>query len=241
MATILVTNVTQYAGPGVIDVLREQGYEVICHDASFTGAERRASYERENPGSAAIAGQTPEDVHAEVTSRWGEIDGIVSNDIHPITRAEIEHIDVEGLRASFESLLVVPFRLTQLFLPAMKARRSGSIVFVTSARELRPEPGYAVQTTVRAGTTAFARALSKEVAPFGVQVNTVAPNFLYSETYYPRARFVDDPAGRELIAQKVPFGRLGEPNEIGELVAFLVSGRSKFTTGQTLYFTGAWP
>ena len=89
--------------------------------------------------------------------------------------------------------------------------------------------------------TAFAKALTKEAAPFEVQVNVVAPNYLHSEMYYPRERFIDDPEGRALIARTVPFGRLGRPEEVGELVAFLVSGRSRFTTGQVVYFSGGWP
>ena len=47
---------------------------------------------------------------------------------------------------------------------------------------------------VRAATTAFAKALAKEGAPFGIQANVVGPNYLYSEMYYPRVRFIDDPA-----------------------------------------------
>jgi NAD(P)-dependent dehydrogenase (short-subunit alcohol dehydrogenase family) len=56
-----------------------------------------------------------------------------------------------------------------------------------------------------------------------------------------RASFIDDPEGRELIRAKVPMGRLGDPEEAGELVAFLVSGRSTFMTGQVVNFTGGWP
>jgi NAD(P)-dependent dehydrogenase (short-subunit alcohol dehydrogenase family) len=106
---------------------------------------------------------------------------------------------------------------------------------------LRPEQGFAVPTSIRAGTTTFALALSREVARFGIQVNVVAPNYLYSEMYYPRERFIDDPQGREQIAQAVPMGRLGTPQEIGELIAFLASGKSGFVTGQVIYFTGGWP
>jgi 3-oxoacyl-[acyl-carrier protein] reductase len=136
---------------------------------------------------------------------------------------------------------MVPVRLTQLFLPHMKALRRGAFVFVTSARETRPEPGFAVPTTLRAATTAFAKALAKEAAPFGVQANVVAPNYLYSEMYYPRARFIDDPTGRDTIARTVPFGRLGRQEEVGALIAFLASGKSSFTTGQVIYFAGGWP
>ena len=161
--------------------------------------------------------------------------------MYPITKNEIEHIPASDLRATFEAVVMFPIRLTQKFLPAMKARRSGAFVFVTSARETRPEPGFAVPTTLRAATTAFAKALCKEAAPFGIQANVVGPNYLYSEMYYPKARFVDAPEGREAIARTVPFGRLGQPEEVGALIAFLASGKSPFTTGQVIYFAGGWP
>ena len=168
-------------------------------------------------------------------------DAVVSNDVHPITPNSIEAVPLEDLRATVEAVVVFPVRLAQLLLPAMKARGSGAFVFVTSAREARPEPGFAVPTTLRAAATAFAKALAKEAAPFGIQANVVAPNYLQSEMYYPRAQFVDDPAGREAIARTVPFGRLGQPQEVGELIAFLASGKSPFTTGQVIHFTGGWP
>jgi 3-oxoacyl-[acyl-carrier protein] reductase len=150
-------------------------------------------------------------------------------------------IPLDDPRATFEAVVVFPVRLTQLVLPAMKARGSEAFVFVTSARETRPEPGFAVPTTLRAATTAFAKALAQEAMPFGIQANAVGPNHLYSEMYYPRAQFVDDPVGRKAIARTLPFGRLGRPEEVGELIAFLTSGRSPFMTGQVVYFTGAWP
>ena len=58
--------------------------------------------------------------------------------------------------------------------------------------------------------------------------------------YYPKAKFIDDPVGREEIASIVPAGRLGTPEEFGELVEFYISGRSAFTTGQVINFTGGW-
>lgn len=115
------------------------------------------------------------------------------------------------------------------------------MLFVTSARYLQPEPGFAVATSIRAGTTAFALALAREAAPFNIQVNVLAPNYLYSEAYYPREKFIDNPAGSKIIADKVPMGRLGTPEEVGELSVFLISSRSTFITGQIVNFTGGWP
>lgn len=240
MARILLTNVNDYTGPGAVAVMLREGHTVLCHDPTFTDENTRTAFERDHSGAVALVSDEPEALAAEV-ERLGPLDGFVSNDAYPNTKRLVEEVPLDELRATFERVLVFPFHLTQRLLPAMKRRGEGSIVFVTSARDTRPEPGFAVPTTIRAGTTAFAKAVAKEVAPYQVSVNVVAPNYLYSELYYPRARFMDDPDGRDLIQRTVPFGRLGRPDEIGELIAFLVSGRSPFTTGQVVGFTGGWP
>ncbi|MGZ5857456.1 MAG: SDR family oxidoreductase, partial [Burkholderiaceae bacterium] len=216
MANVLITHVQQYTGPGTVPVLLREGMQLLCHDTSFAAADRARAFEAAHPGVIALKGQTPEDLAAELSERQIDIDVVISNDVFPNTPHAIEDISMEILRNSFEALMVFPFRLTQLLLPAMKQKKNGRFVFVTSARYLQPEQGFSVATSLRAGTTAFALALAKEAAAYGIQVNVVAPNYLYSETYYPKARFIDDPAGRAQIAAKVPMGRLGEPQEVGE-------------------------
>jgi NAD(P)-dependent dehydrogenase (short-subunit alcohol dehydrogenase family) len=71
--------------------------------------------------------------------------------------------------------------------------------------------------------------------------SAATPNYLYSETYYPKARFVDDPAGRAYIEQTVPAGRLAEPEEIGELIHYLATMQGTFMTGAIIDFSGGWP
>ena len=241
MSALLITHACQYVGPGAVPVLLREGRQLYCHDSSFVDAQAAAAFEASHPGAKALVGQTPQAIFAELSGLGVEVGAIVSNDVFPNTPRPIEEVSLDTVRESVNALLIFPFDLAQRFLPAMKAAGKGAFVFITSARYLQPEPGFSIATSVRAGTTAFALALAKEAAPFGIQVNVVAPNYLYSEAYYPRARFVDDPAGRQLIASKVPMGRLGEPQEVGELIAFLASGRSTFTTGQVIDFTGGWP
>ena len=241
MDALLLTHARQYVGPGTLPVLLREKHHLVCHDASFADPETAKSFEAAHPGALALRGQTPDAIAEELKERGLKIGAFVSNDVYPNTPRPIEEVSLDTLRQSVEALLIFPWRLTQLLLPAMQEAQKGSFVFITSARYLQPEPGFSVATSVRAGTTAFAQALAKEAAPFGIQVNVVAPNYLYSEAYYPRARFIDDPAGRREIAGKVPMGRLGEPQEIGELIEFLASGRSPFTTGQVVNFTGGWP
>lgn len=241
MRTVLVTNVTQYAGPGTVRVLHDQGARVVCHDKSFVDERTLQDYSRNHPQAVCLSKPDVRGLVSELTQKVGHIDAVVSNDVYPITRALIEDVSLEDLLRTFHAVLAFPFELTQLLLPDMKCRREGCFVFVTSARQLRPETGFSVPTSIRAGATSFAQALSREVAAFGIQVNIVAPNYLYSEMYYPKARFIDDEDGRRIIADTVPAGRLGTPEEVGELIAFLVSGKSKFVTGQVIYFTGGWP
>jgi len=239
MSLVLLTNVLAYAGPGALPFLLDDGHTVVCHDRSFSDHSKRAKFAELNPKAYALAAQNAAAIYEETLASWGVPDAIVLN-AYSITRNDIEYIRMEDFRATFEALVVFPVRLVQQFIPRMKQRRGGSFVFITSAREARPEPGFAVPTAVRAAATTFAKSLAKEVAPFGIQANVVAPNYLYSEMYYPKARFVDSAEGRELIARTVPFGRLGQPEEVGALIAFLASGKSPFTTGQVIHFTGGW-
>jgi 3-oxoacyl-[acyl-carrier protein] reductase len=240
MSLVLLTNVVEYTGPGALACLVNDDHTVVCHDRSFSDRSKRAKFAELNPKAHVLVGQSAEAIHEETVANWGIPDAIILNDAYPIMRNDIEYIPMEDLRATFEAVVVFPVRLVQQFIPGMKQRHSGSFVFITSAREARPEPGFAVPTTVRAATTAFAKALAKEVAPFGIQANVVAPNYLYSEMYYPKARFVDSAEGRDLIACTVPFGRLGQPEEVGALICFLASGKSPFTTGQVIHVTGGW-
>lgn len=239
--SLLMTHVCQYTGPGCIPVLLRDRGRVYCHDPSFAETSAAEEYEASHPGALALRAQTPQELVAELSALGVGIETVIHNDVHPNTPLPIEQTPLEMFRQSIEVLLLFPIELTQRLLPAMRAAKLGRFIFVTSARYRQPEAGFSVATTIRAATTAFAQSLAREAAPEGIQVNVVAPNYLYSEAYYPRARFIDDPAGRAEIAAKVPMGRLGRPEEIGELIGFLASGKSQFVTGQVIDFTGGWP
>lgn len=93
----------------------------------------------------------------------------------------------------------------------------------------------------RGGANALVVALARELGPFNIPVNAIAPNFLESRMYYPRERGEHEPACLDYLQGHVPINRLGEPEELGQLVLFLASGRCGFVTGQVIPFTGGWP
>jgi NAD(P)-dependent dehydrogenase (short-subunit alcohol dehydrogenase family) len=238
---VLMTNVMQYAGPGTIPALLREHDKIYCHDRRFADEDELKGFESAHPGAIGLRAQTPELIAKELSERKGLIGTVIHNDVHPNQPLPVEDIPVEMFQAAFEALMLFPLRLTQQLLPQMKQAKCGSFVFVTSARYLQPEAGFSVATSIRSATTSFAMALAKETAAHGISVNVVAPNYLYSEAYYPKENFIDNPEGRSEIAAKVPLGRLGRPEEIGELICFLASGRAPFVTGQIINFTGGWP
>lgn len=238
---VLMTHVTQYAGPGSIPALIRERGKIYCHDSRFADELELLRFESAHPGAVGLKSQTPEEIANELSERQVIIDTVIHNDVHPNHPLPIENIPLDMFQAAFAALLLFPVRLTQCLLPEMKQANNGRFIFVTSARYLQPEAGFSVATSIRSATTSFALALAKETASHGISVNVVAPNYLYSEAYYPKARFMDDPAGSAEIAGKVPMGRLGQPEEIGELISFLASGRAAFVTGQIINFTGGWP
>lgn len=108
MSLVLVTNVNQYAGSGAVEALVADGRTVACTDASFSDAEARSAYDERQSGRYAIAAQTPETIHREITERFGLPDAIVSNDVYPITRNLIEDIPPEDLFATFQAIVWLP-------------------------------------------------------------------------------------------------------------------------------------
>jgi len=237
----LVTNVTKYAGSPAAAALAADGWRVLAHDASFTDKAARDGWMADNAGMTALEAQAPDAVIAEAVERAGRIDGIVSNDAYPAVRRRIEETETDAFREMMEALAIYPFALASAAAARMKPQVSGSMVFVTSASPRRPYPGFAMYATARSASTGLAKALANELAPHGIRVNAVAPNFLYSETYYPRAKWIDDPAGAAKVREMVPIGRLGQPEEIGALIAFLLSDKAGFVVGETVGFTGGWP
>ena len=90
-------------------------------------------------------------------------------------------------------------------------------------------------------TNVLVKSLSLDLAPYGIPVNAIAPNYLYSEAYFPKAKFIDNPVGKNFIREVVPAGRLGEPEEIGELINYLANMKGSFHTGTIIKFAGGWP
>ncbi len=145
---------------------------------------------------------------------------------------------------SFRLNFLSAYRLAKLFAPSMKERGWGRIIFLTSISVRNPIRGLILSNAVRMAITGMMKTLADELAPFGITVNAVAPGY----TLTSRVRqLIEDRASREgktfeevenTIAASIPMARLGKPEEIAAVVAFLASARASFITGKTIVVDG---
>ncbi len=235
----LVTQVRHFVGLAAARELAAQGAQVACHDTTFIEAPAREAFAAENPGLQAVAEQDPEALARAVAERLGDVDILVNNDAFPAIRAPVEEAKPEDFRAALEALAVAPLALTGAVVPAMKARRRGKILFVTSAAPLRGLANYAMYAAARGAANALVTSLARELAPHNVHVNAVAPNYVESPTYFPPA-LLADAEKRAKMERNIPLGRLGQPEEVAQVIAFLASDGGNFVTGHVLPVAGGW-
>jgi len=234
-----VSNASGYAGPPAVAALLAAGFRVYAHDAGAPAGPQPPA--ADDPTTLTRLGGA---ASAALTAAWdqaGRMDALVSNDHHPAIHQPTARALLDDLRDTLEVLAVQPFALMQAAIPRFQAQGGGNVVVVTSCRTRLPMPGGAIPDMARAAANALVRALAVELAPDGIAINAIAPNFLYSEAYYPRATFIDDAQGRDFVRASVPAGRLGRPEEIGEIIAFLATTTARFMTGAIIDFSGGWP
>jgi 3-oxoacyl-[acyl-carrier protein] reductase len=120
-------------------------------------------------------------------------------------------------------------------LPAMKSSRSGRIINITSiSARTGGGPGSAHYVASKAGLEGFTRALAKEMAPFGVTVNGVAPGLIYTSMH----ERTNTPESLEKLRQMVPLARIGVPEETARVVSFLASDAASYITGEVIAVNG---
>jgi 3-oxoacyl-[acyl-carrier protein] reductase len=237
----LITNALEFAGPPAVEVMHKAGFQVVVHDVAFASPTELATYQGSHPDVVVLASQAPVDVVKAAWSVCNRLEVLVSNDAFRAIQGSIENAESVDLQTTLDRLVVFPFGIARAAIPHLKAQPKARVVFISSNRNRLPLIGGSIPDIARAGANALIKSLSIELAPYGIPVNAIAPNFLYSETYYPKALFVDDAAGRAYVERTVPVGRLAEPQEIGELIHYLATMEGSFMTGAFIDFSGGWP
>ena len=236
---ILITNVEKFAGHGTTRVALAQGATVLAHDPAFEAPSARHKYESQFPGAHALPSADAPTMVEQALRRHGHIDALVNNDAYPALRAPLGEARLEVYRAALEAMAVAPFRLTQLVAPAMRKRKAGRIVFVSSAAPFRGIANYAPYVSARAAANGLVSSLAKELGRDGITVNAVGSNYVENPDYFPPALLANREAMAKMTAQ-IPLGRLGKSEELGATVCFLCSDGAGFITGHVLPHAGGW-
>jgi 3-oxoacyl-[acyl-carrier protein] reductase len=126
-----------------------------------------------------------------------------------------------------------PYRLTKALIKGMLARRWGRVISVASNSGVTGQMGQTHYSAAKAGLMAFTKALAREVAAYGVTANSVSPVFIDTDMLaaMPPKKLAE-------FVKTVPLGRIGRPEEVGELIAFLASDAAAYITGQTIRVDG---
>lgn len=180
-----------------------------------------------------------------VVDRHGAIDILINNAGGPPSGAFLD-LDDAAWEGAFRLNLVSTVAMTRAAVPTMKAKRWGRIINITSASVKQPIDGLMLSNSLRLGVVGFAKTLSRELAPFGITVNNVCPGYTRTDRVVSLARSIASSTGRseqEVVAaweSEIPAGRLGTPEELAAVVAFLASARASYVTGASVQVDGGY-
>ena len=171
-----------------------------------------------------------------VTGRFDAVDILVNNAGDLIARTPLLEMSEEFFRQVIDVNLTSAFLMCRAVGPSMVARKSGTIINMSSLAAWNGGgPGAGAYSTAKGAIVSLTKALAKEMSPHGIRVNCVAPGLIGETAFH--GRFTA-PAAFENAAKGVLLGRAGTPDEVASVVAFLASKDASFLTGETIEING---
>jgi len=212
-------------GADAARLLSKQGFDVAVMSLSGKGEALG-----EELGGLGFTGSNliPDDLSAFVDAtmdRFGRIDGVVNNTGHG-PKGAVEDISDDEWHLGLDYYFLNAVRMTRLVLPIMKNQGAGSIVNVSTFAAFEPDPDFPTSAVFRASLAGYSKLFSDKFAAQGIRMNNVLPGFIDSL-----------PEKEERVA-RIPAGRYAKVRELSEVIAFLISDKSSYITGQNLRVDG---
>lgn len=247
----LVCGGSRGIGFAAAEVFAKEGAKVmICSrdEASVNASvEKLSAYESPVAGIAADVSTEAgvQKVLAELTARFGHADVLITNTGGPTPGPAMSH-DWAAWEKASSLLLRSAVELTRAIVPGMRERKWGRVIGITSMAVKQPVPTLVLSNSLRAAVTGYFRTLADEVASDNVTVNTVLPGYTETERLIGLADAAVKRTGatRESVYDgwraSTPANRLGRPEELGSVIAFLASEQAGFLTGQAICVDGGF-
>jgi NAD(P)-dependent dehydrogenase (short-subunit alcohol dehydrogenase family) len=234
-ALVIVTGGTHGIGRASVEALCALGYQVL-----FTGRDRAAGEALEQACDGAVFKPCDVMIEAECTAvvdrammmGHGEIAGLLNNAGMSL-RAAFEDTTIADWDRVMATNARSVYLMTRLALPGLRAAR-GSVVNTSSVAGLVGQRGLALYTASKAALIGLTQALALEYGS-EVRFNAIAPGQIGTRMMQ---KIMDDPERLAATVASVPAGRLGQPSEVGEVVAWLISDRSSFVNGTVIPVDG---
>jgi NAD(P)-dependent dehydrogenase (short-subunit alcohol dehydrogenase family) len=171
----------------------------------------------------------------QVDQKWGGIDLLVNNAGIDGKRAYGWEAQLEDWRKVMEINLFGAFYCAREALKRMVPQKSGVILSISSVHEVIAWSGYSAYAASKAALGMLTQTLAQEAAPHGVRVLALAPGAIRT----PINKSVwSDPAGMKDLLEKIPLGRIGEPEDVARMAVVLVSDAASYVTGRTIFVDG---
>jgi NAD(P)-dependent dehydrogenase (short-subunit alcohol dehydrogenase family) len=232
----LVTGGTRGIGLAIVRALRRDGARVIAVGNSNEQIEAfRKEFSHDSLASAELADVRDPDALKAVRDGLDSLDILVPN-AGVNTRVKALYLEDEALREMLQTNLYGVFVTCQVFGPLLFSRPGGRVVVTSSLAAIHGMDVRAAYTATKAGLTGLVRSLAIEWGPRGVTVNAVGPGII--ETPLTRAYMDKHPERVAATIANTPLGRVGTPEDVADVVAFLASDGARFISGQTIYVDG---
>ncbi len=238
----VVTGAAQGIGKAIAMGLAKEGASVVVVDLNVEKAKFVADQIAEETGRRAIAigtdvadKQSVQSMVDQAMEDFGQIDILVNN-AGIIRRGSLETMTDQDWHDVVGTNLTGVYYLCRAVVPIMRGQGSGKIVNISSVAgktgDITSSPGYGPS---KAGIDCLTKSLARELAPYGINVNAVAPHAIETEM---SAEWSEEK--RKNVVSAIPLGRMGKPEEVAEVVAFLASDKASFITGEIIDVNGGF-